>query len=57
MPERHFSMIVNDLRQTAARLTEATDPNHRHELLQRMRLLLWEADLRMLDSESSATQS
>jgi len=30
---------------------QSNDPNLRHQLLQRMRLLLWEADLRRLDTD------
>ena len=42
---------MEELRETAANLLQSTDPNLRHQLLQRMRLLLWEADLRMLDTD------
>jgi hypothetical protein len=53
MPERQFPKIAEELKQTAARLKEATDPSLRHELLQRMRLLLWEADMLMTHREPS----
>ena len=57
MPERPFLTVVEELRQTAGQLSKSTESNHRHELLRRMRLLLWEADLRVLDTEPPATHS